>query len=59
MIKLNDRWLTPGVLQQYDLKTLYQKIIRNIDINSNEDKLYIKIVALDAIYNFVVEKLLN
>ena len=26
---------------------------------SNEDKLYIKIVALDAIYNFVVEKFLN
>jgi hypothetical protein len=24
-----------------------------------EDKLYIKIIALDAIYNFVVEKFLN
>ena len=24
-------------------------------MNSNEDKLYIKIVALDEIYNFVVE----
>ena len=28
-------------------------------MNSNEDKLYIKIVALDAIYKFVVENLLN
>ena len=27
-------------------------------MNSNEDKLYIKIVALD-VYNFVVEKFLN
>ena len=27
-------------------------------MNSNEDKLYIKIVALDAIYDFVVEKFL-
>ena len=26
---------------------------------SNEDELYIKIVVLDAIYNFVVEKFLN
>ena len=25
-------------------------------MNSNEDKLYIKIEALDAIYDFVVEK---
>jgi len=25
-------------------------------INSNEDKLYIKVVALNAIYNFTVEK---
>jgi hypothetical protein len=28
-------------------------------MNSEEDKLYIKIVALDEIYNFVVEKFLN
>ena len=28
-------------------------------MNSDEDKLYIKIVALDEIYNFVVEKFLN
>jgi hypothetical protein len=28
-------------------------------MNSNEDKLYIKIVALDGIHNFVVEKVLN
>jgi hypothetical protein len=30
-------------------------------MSSNEDKLYIKIVAIDAIYNFVfvVEKFLN
>ena len=28
-------------------------------MNSNEDKLYIKIIALDAIYDFVVEKFLN
>jgi hypothetical protein len=27
-------------------------------MNLNEDKLYVKIVALDAIYNFVVEKCL-
>ena len=25
-------------------------------MNSSEDKLYIKIVSLDAIYNFAVEK---
>jgi len=24
-------------------------------MNSNEDKLYIKVVALNAVYNFVVE----
>jgi hypothetical protein len=24
-------------------------------VNSNEDKLYIKLVALDVIYNFVVD----
>ena len=28
-------------------------------MNSDEDKLYIKIVALDGIYNFIVEKFLN
>ena len=28
-------------------------------MNSNEDKLYIKIEALDAIYDFVVIKFLN
>jgi len=28
-------------------------------MNSDEDKLYIKIVALHEIYNFVVEKFLN
>jgi hypothetical protein len=28
-------------------------------MNSNENKLYIKIIALEAIYNFVVEKFLN
>ena len=28
-------------------------------MNSNEDGLYIKIVAFDAIYNFVDEKFLN
>jgi len=28
-------------------------------MNSNEDKVYIKIVASNAIYNFVVEKFLN
>ena len=28
-------------------------------MNSDEDKLYIKIIALDEIYNFVVEKFLN
>ena len=28
-------------------------------MNSDEDKLYIKIGALDAIYNIVVEKFLN
>jgi hypothetical protein len=27
-------------------------------MSSNKDKLYIKIVALDAIYNFVAEKFL-
>ena len=27
-------------------------------MKSNEDKLYIKVVALNAIYNFVVEKFL-
>ena len=25
-------------------------------MNSNEDKLYVKIIALDTVYNFVVEK---
>ena len=25
-------------------------------MNLNEDKLYIKIIALDTVYNFVVEK---
>ena len=28
-------------------------------MNSNEYKLYIKIVSLDAIYNFAVKKFLN
>ena len=28
-------------------------------MNSNEDKLYIKIIALDTIYNFVFEKFLK
>jgi hypothetical protein len=28
-------------------------------MNLDEDKLYIKLVALDEIYNFVVEKFLN
>ena len=28
-------------------------------MNSDEDKLYVKTVALDGIYNFVVEKFLN
>ena len=28
-------------------------------MNSNEDKLYIKIVSLGAIYNFAIEKFLN
>jgi hypothetical protein len=28
-------------------------------MSSDEDKIYIKIVALDRIYNFVVEKFLN
>jgi hypothetical protein len=28
-------------------------------MNSNEDKVYIKIVVIVAIYNFVVEKFLN
>jgi len=28
-------------------------------MNSDEDKLYIKIVALDEIYNFVVKKFMN
>jgi hypothetical protein len=27
-------------------------------MNSNEDKLYIKVIALNATYNFVVEKYL-
>ena len=25
-------------------------------MNSNEDKFYIKIIALDTVYNFIVEK---
>ena len=28
-------------------------------MNLNEDKLYIKIIAFDGTYNFVVEKFLN
>jgi hypothetical protein len=28
-------------------------------MNSDENKLYIKIIALDKIYNFVIEKFLN
>jgi hypothetical protein len=28
-------------------------------MNSDEDKLYIKIIALDEIYNFAVEKFMN
>jgi hypothetical protein len=28
-------------------------------MNSDEDKLYIKIVALNKIYNFIIEKFLN
>jgi len=28
-------------------------------MNSDEDKRYIKIIALDEIYNFVVEKFIN
>jgi hypothetical protein len=39
---------------------MQQKIIHNFFyMNSDEDKLYIKIVALDEIYNFIVEKFLN
>jgi hypothetical protein len=33
--------------------------IIQVQMSSNEDKLYIKIVALNRIYNFIVEKFLN
>jgi hypothetical protein len=32
---------------------------KRVQTSSDEDKLYIKIVALDKVYNFIVEKFLN
>jgi hypothetical protein len=47
-------------VKQGDLKSIYQKVIYNFFyMNLNEDKLYIKMVALGVIYNFVVEIFLN
>jgi len=42
-----------------NLKTLYPKITQLFHMNSNEDKLCIKIVVSNAMYNFVVKKFLN
>lgn len=39
-------------------KKFYPKIINLFYMNLDDDKLYIKIVAPDAIYNFVVQKFL-
>jgi hypothetical protein len=57
-ILLASRWLVAGT----DLvreKNIIDYLADKPAEQSYEDKLYIKIVALDAIYNFVVEKFLN
>jgi hypothetical protein len=52
---LNLIWSNRG-----DLKDFVKKVIHNFfHMNSNENKFYIKIVALEVIHNFVVEKFLN
>ena len=55
---LTGRWVVAGA----DLvreKNIIDYLADKPAEQSNEDKLYIKIVALDAIYNFVDQKSLN
>ena len=57
-ILLASRWVVAGADSVRE-KNIIDYLADKPAEQSNEDKLYIKIVALDAIYNFVVEKFLN